>query len=163
MALMKSKPGPVSCMLIPAIFGKLQRCSQVVLAAFFVSGIILGTVTPAHAAAPTRMHPGETQSGLASWYGAENGRHTASGERFDRHALTAAHKHLPFGTIVRVTNQLNGKSVEVRINDRGPWRHGRIIDVTDAAAAVLDMKREGTVPVTILILQLGPPSKKANG
>jgi rare lipoprotein A len=108
------------------------------------------------------MHAGETQTGLASWYGADQGRHTASGERFDADALTAAHRHLPFGTVVRVTNQLNGKSVDVRINDRGPWRHDRIIDVTDAAADVLDMKKAGTVPVTILVLKLGPPSKKAN-
>ncbi len=117
---------------------------------------------PADAAGPRRLHPGETQTGLASWYGADQGRHTASGERFDPDALTAAHRHLPFGTMVRVTNQLNGKSVDVRINDRGPWRHGRIIDVTDAAADVLDMKKQGTVPVTILVLKLGAPSKSAN-
>ncbi len=108
------------------------------------------------------MHPGETQRGIASWYGADQGRHTASGERFDPDALTAAHRHLPFGTVVRVTNELNGKSVDVRINDRGPWRHGRIIDVTDAAANVLDMKKQGTVPVTLLVLKLGPPSKHAH-
>ena len=63
---------------------------------------------------------------------------------------------------MRVTNQLNGRSVDVRINDRGPWRHDRIIDVTDAAADVLDMKKAGTGPVTILVLKLGPPSKNAN-
>jgi len=117
---------------------------------------------PAGAAGARRMHAGETQTGMASWYGADQGRHTASGERFDADALTAAHRHLPFGTVVRVTNQLNGKSVDVRINDRGPWRHDRIIDVTDAAADVLDMKKAGTVPVTILVLKLGPPSKSAN-
>lgn len=135
----------------------------------FVGRVLAGLVifsifvtAAAHAAGPKRMHPGETQTGLASWYGADQGRHTASGERFDPDALTAAHRHLPFGTVVRVTNQLNGKSVEVRINDRGPWRHGRIIDVTDAAADVLDMKKAGTVPVTILVLKLGPPSKSAN-
>jgi rare lipoprotein A len=117
---------------------------------------------PAFAGGPKRMHPGETQRGIASWYGADQGRHTASGERFDPDALTAAHRHLPFGTVVRVTNELNGKSVDVRINDRGPWRHGRIIDVTDAAANVLDMKKQGTVPVTLLVLKLGPPSKHAH-
>jgi len=136
----------------------------------FASGVLAGwlvilsclATTPAHAAGPKRMHPGETQTGLASWYGADQGRHTASEERFDPDALTAAHRHLPFGTMVRVTNQLNGKSVDLRINDRGPWRHGRIIDVTDAAADLLDMKKQGTVPVTILVLKLGPPSKRAN-
>jgi len=61
-----------------------------------------------------------------------------------------------------VTNNLNGKSVELRINDRGPWRHGRILDVTSAAADLLQMKRAGTVPVTIEVLKLGPPSKKAH-
>lgn len=120
-------------------------------------------IAPALGAGPKRMHPGETQTGMASWYGSENGRHTASGERFDKNELTAAHRRLPFGTIVRVTNTLNGKSVDVRINDRGPWRRGRIIDVTDAAADVLQMKRQGTVPVTLLVLRLGAPSKKAGG
>jgi rare lipoprotein A len=100
---------------------------------------------------------------MASWYGSENGRQTASGERFNRHALTAAHRKLPFGTMVRVTNTLNGKWVDLRINDRGPWRRGRIIDVTEAAAAILDMKQLGTVPVTVLVLKLGTPSKKAGG
>ncbi len=100
---------------------------------------------------------------MASWYGAEQGRSTASGERFDFHALTAAHRHLPFGTIIRVTNTLNGRSVDLRINDRGPWRHNRILDVTDAAADVLQMKQAGTVPVVIEVLKLGPPSKHAHG
>ena len=109
------------------------------------------------------MHPGETETGQASWYGADQGRQTASGERFDPDALTAAHRHLPFGTVVRVTNQLNGKSVDVRINDRGPWRHGRILDLSSAAADILDMKRAGTVPVTLLVLKLGMPSQHANG
>jgi rare lipoprotein A (peptidoglycan hydrolase) len=117
---------------------------------------------PGFASGPRRMHPGETETGLASWYGADQGHHTASGERFDQDAMTAAHRHLPFGTIVRVTNQLNGKSVDLRINDRGPWRHGRIIDVSSAAADVLDMKKQGTVPVTLLVLKLGLPTKHAN-
>jgi rare lipoprotein A len=108
------------------------------------------------------MHEGETQTGMASWYGAEQGHHTASGERFNPNAMTAAHRHLPFGTIIRVTNTLNGRAVDLRINDRGPWIHGRILDVTDAAADVLDMKRQGTVPVTIEILKLGPPSRHAH-
>ena len=101
--------------------------------------------------------------GLASWYGAGQGRHTASGERFNPQALTAAHRRLPFGTIIRVTNTLNGRSVELRINDRGPWVHGRILDVTDAAADVLQMKQQGTVPVLLEVLALGPPSKHAHG
>lgn len=125
--------------------------------------LLLIGLTAATAFAPTRLRPGETQSGMASWYGSEQGRHTASGERFDPHALTAAHRHLPFGTIIRVTNQLNGLSVELRINDRGPWVHGRILDVTDAAADILQMKKQGTVPVLIEVLKLGPPSRHAHG
>jgi rare lipoprotein A len=115
---------------------------------------------PASAMGPKRYHTGETQRGIASWYGAEQGRQTASGERFDPGQLTAAHRHLPFGTIVRVTNRLNGLSVEVRINDRGPWGDGdRIIDLSSAAADVLQMKRAGTVPVEIEVLRLGSPGR----
>ncbi len=90
---------------------------------------------------------GDVQHGLASWYG--KGRGTASGERFDRRAMTAAHRFLPFQTRVRVTNKRNGRSVIVRINDRGPFVRGRIIDVSEAAAEALGMKRAGVVPVKV--------------
>ena len=89
----------------------------------------------------------DVQHGLATWYGV--GRGTASGERFNKHAMAAAHRTLPFGTRVRVTNQRNGRSVIVRINDRGPFVRGRIIDVTEAAAVQLGMKRDGVVPVKV--------------
>ena len=109
-------------------------------------------------------YEGETQSGLASWYGAEQGHETSSGERFDPRQLTAAHRHLPFGTIVRVTNRLNGNSVEVRINDRGPWGDGdRIIDLSSAAADVLQMKGPGVVPVELVVIRLGPPRQNSAG
>ena len=98
---------------------------------------------------------GETQHGLASWYSVKDGIHTASGERMDDHQLTAAHRRLPFGTIVRVTNEQNGRSVDVRINDRGPWTGGRLIDLSSAAADELDMKRAGIVPVELEVLQVG--------
>jgi rare lipoprotein A len=92
-----------------------------------------------------------TQRGMASWYG--ESQMTASGERFDRHALTAAHRSLRFGTRVRVTNQHNGRSVIVRINDRGPYGgHGRIIDLSEAAARELHMIDAGVVPVTLEVL-----------
>jgi rare lipoprotein A len=101
-------------------------------------------------------YPGEIQRGYASWYGTENGPRTASGECFNCHELTAAHRRLPFGTIVRVTNEQNGKSVDVRINDRGPWAgNDRIIDVSAAAADELDMKRAGVVPVDVEVLEVG--------
>lgn len=128
----------------------------------FLACMFVALPTTGRAAAPTRHHPGETESGRASWYGWEQGHRTASGERFNPHAMTAAHRHLPFGTIVRVTNRLNGRHVEVRINDRGPWRHGRTIDVTSAAADVLQMKKQGTVPVTIEVIKLGLPSRRAH-
>jgi rare lipoprotein A len=99
---------------------------------------------------------GATECGYASWYGSDSGRSTASGEAFNPRAFTAAHRHLPFGTIVRVTNRVNGQSVEVRINDRGPWSGGRrIIDVSSAAADALHMKAAGIVPVEIEVVHLG--------
>ncbi|MCL2444335.1 MAG: septal ring lytic transglycosylase RlpA family protein [Treponema sp.] len=90
------------------------------------------------------------QEGIASWYGREfEGRPTASGEIFNASQLTAAHPTLPFGTMLVVTNQHNNKSITVRINDRGPFVPGRIIDVSRAAAEQLDMIVTGTAPVRI--------------
>jgi rare lipoprotein A len=95
------------------------------------------------------------QVGKASWYGARHhGKRTASGERFDQHALTAAHRKLPFGTLVRVTNRANGRSVVVRINDRGPFGGGgRIIDVSHAAAKRLGMVEAGVAPVRVEVVR----------
>lgn len=102
------------------------------------------------------------QTGMASWYGREQqGRLTADGETFDRHKFTAAHRHLPFNTMVRVTNRRNGRSVEVRVNDRGPYVRGRVLDLSEAAAKALDMKKEGVTPVKIEVLStpgLPPPA-----
>jgi len=97
------------------------------------------------------------QRGKATWYGGRfHGRKTASGEKFDKGALTAAHKKLPFGTKVRVENQANGRSVVVRINDRGPYGKGRVIDVSEAAAQKLGMIKRGVAPVTIAIVSRPP-------
>ena len=97
------------------------------------------------------------QVGNASWYGREEeGNRTASGEKFDRHEFTAAHRHLPFNTLVRVTNEDNGRSVVVRINDRGPYQTHRILDLSEAAADSLDMKKQGIVPVKIEVLPSDP-------
>jgi rare lipoprotein A len=88
--------------------------------------------------------------GLASFYGAGlHGRPTANGERFDKEALTAAHKTLPFGTCVEVTSLTNGRSVRVRINDRGPYVAGRIIDLSEAAARQLGMISSGVSRVRL--------------
>ncbi|WP_084327674.1 septal ring lytic transglycosylase RlpA family protein [Salinarimonas rosea] len=89
----------------------------------------------------------------ASWYGPGfHGRRTASGERYDMDALTAAHKTLPFGTKVRVTNVANGKSIVVRITDRGPFVRGREIDLSRGAARAVGMIASGTAQVRIEVL-----------
>lgn len=91
-----------------------------------------------------------TQSGNGSWYGRwHHGRKTASGERYNMYQMTAAHKSLPLGTIVRVTNPANGKMVKVKINDRGPYYAGRVIDLSAAAARALGMSRKGTARLRI--------------
>jgi rare lipoprotein A len=94
--------------------------------------------------------------GIASWYGLEfHGRRTASGERFDMNALTAAHPTLPFGTRVRVLNPRNGRSIEVRINDRGPHVRGRIIDLSHAAARAIGHLGWGAKSVVVTPLAEG--------
>ena len=103
-------------------------------------------------AQPIPGAPGEVfrQEGIASWYGTQfDGRPTASGEIFDSTKLTAAHPTLPFGTMLRVTNRNNNRQVSVRVNDRGPFVGGRIIDVSHAAAEYLGMVTSGTAPVLI--------------
>jgi rare lipoprotein A len=109
------------------------------------------------AACPGRNGPvhhggggGSLMRGLASYY--SEPQMTASGERFDKRKLTAAHRSLPMGTRVKVTNQRNGRSVVVRINDRGPYGHGRIIDLSEAAAKALDMIQAGVVPVVLQVV-----------
>ena len=96
------------------------------------------------------------QEGLASWYGEQfHGRPTASGELFDSSDMTMAHPTLPFGTRVRVTNLRNGRSVEVRVNDRGPFVGSRIADLSHAAAVTLGMMRRGIARVRIEVLGAG--------
>jgi rare lipoprotein A len=96
---------------------------------------------------------GPKTEGIASWYGSEfYGRPTASGEIYRGNELTAAHKTLPLNTYVKVINLENGKSVIVRINDRGPFMKGRIIDLSYAAAKKIDMIEKGTAPVRLRIL-----------
>ena len=95
----------------------------------------------------------QTLSGVASWYGGRfHGRSTANGETYNQHALTAAHRTLPFGTEVLVTNKANGKSVVVRINDRGPFHGNRVIDLSQKAANQIGMVNSGTARVTVDVL-----------
>ena len=97
----------------------------------------------------------EVQFGVASWYGGEfHGRPTSSGEVYDMHQLTCAHNTLPLGTIVMVTNIENGRSLELKVNDRGPFVKERIIDVSYAAAQMLGMWEKGTAPVKVEVLSL---------
>ena len=92
-------------------------------------------------------------SGMASYYGQElAGNRTANGERFDPSGMTAAHRTLPFGSMVRVTNLSNGQSVVVRINDRGPFGRNRVIDVSHAAAKEIGLHRSGTARVSMSLL-----------
>lgn len=92
-------------------------------------------------------------SGVASFYGAKfHGRRTASGERFDMHALTAAHRSLPFGSEVRVTDPRSGRSVTVRINDRGPFSHNRTIDLSRAAAQQIGLVQRGHGTVELALV-----------
>lgn len=95
----------------------------------------------------------QLERGQASWYGPRfHGRLTASGERYDMYALTAAHKTLPFGTVVRVRSKVLGREVDVRINDRGPFAPGRVIDVSRAAAEALGLLDVGVTEVSLRLL-----------
>ena len=106
---------------------------------------------------------GSTEIGIASWYGVPyDGRRSASGEIFDMEKLTAAHPALPFQTWVEVTNLSNGKQVDVRINDRGPFVRGRIIDLSMAAARQIDMVRAGTVRVRLKVIAAPVDSPPVN-
>ncbi len=107
----------------------------------------------AQASASEKTRVAKTISGPASWYGGKfHGRTTANGERYDMNEMTAAHRSLPFGTQVRVTNERNGRSVVVRINDRGPFVGNRVIDLSRGAAAAVGMVRSGVAPVRIDVL-----------
>jgi rare lipoprotein A len=113
------------------------------IGAALVAGVILSiTCGPVIA--------GGSQCGGASWYGPGfNGKKTASGERFNQNALTAAHKTLPLGSVVKVVDQRTGKSIKVTINDRGPYAGGRIIDLSAGAANKLGFKARGTTKVCL--------------
>ena len=113
--------------------------------------VALALVACAHAPAGKGSAP--VGEGVASYYGESlRGHRTASGERFDPNALTAAHRDLPFGSKIRVTNLGNGRTVVVRVNDRGPYADGRIVDLSWAAARELDMLRSGVAHVRLELL-----------
>ena len=106
--------------------------------------------------------PGSTNEGLASYYGKGfAGRQTANGEIFDPRDTTAAHRTYAFGTVLRVTNLANGRSVVVRVNDRGPYIAGRILDLSEGAARKIGMIEKGVARVRIEVLKRPPPTRKA--
>ena len=141
--------------------GQLRRL-LIVACAVAIVGLASGAcATSATAGGKRTSSKQRLERGKATWYGGKfQGRKTASGERFDKRALTAAHKTLPFGSVVRVTNLANQRSVVVRVNDRGPYGKGRVIDVSEAAARKLRMINAGVVPVTVEIIKLAPPKKR---
>ena len=130
-----------------------MRTGRGVIAAIVLAALLAGCQTlPRPAANP----PPFSQVGLASWYGPHfNRKLTAEGERFDMNALTAAHRTLPLDSLVRVTNLENGRSVVVRINDRGPYARGRIIDLSARAARDLGMKEDGLARVRLELVNKG--------
>ncbi len=133
------------------------------LAAWLGSSLLLAALAGCVSAGPRRAPAGYTEEGTASWYGPGfDGRRTASGEPFDMHGMTAAHRRLPFGTLVEVTNRDNGRRVELRINDRGPFVRGRILDVSFAAAEALGMLGRGTAPVELRVVDRLPPPLPAD-
>jgi len=104
---------------------------------------------------------GKTEKGLASWYGEPyHGRRTASGEIYDMHEMTAAHRTLPFGTVVKVERRDTGAEVKVRVTDRGPFIKGRIIDLSFAAAKKINLDIDGVAPVKVTIIGFEDPPKK---
>lgn len=129
-----------------------------------------GKKTPPERRTPTRQIPVDKSPqlsyqrswiGLSSWYGEDfHGKKTANGEIFDMHSLTAAHKTLPLGTQIRVTNLENNRSVVVRVNDRGPYVEGRILDLSYGAAKALGFENMGTAKVHIQVISFGDNSYK---
>lgn len=114
--------------------------------------VMLAATSPALAALHVRH-----RTGLASWHGAEDGgRQTADGRAFDPNGLTAAHRTLPLGTCVQVRNLANGRAVTVRINDRGPYMRGRVIDLSERAAAEIGMKHKGVARVRLHVVSKCP-------
>ena len=147
-------------------FRRVYRCTLCLCILVLLAACSGKTVPISH---PSRANPSARASeleGLASYYAEPyHGRRTASGEVFDTYeAMTAAHRTLPFKTVVRVQNTSNGKEVDVRINDRGPFIAGRVIDLSVRAARAIDMVRPGVVLVKLQILSQGTvPRRTALG
>jgi peptidoglycan lytic transglycosylase len=141
----------------PIFVGRGRIAVRCVTCALALMIVATGCARHTNARLPARI--GSTETGIASWYGVPyNGRPTASGEIFDMEKLTAAHRALPFETWVEITNLSNGKQVDVRITDRGPFVRGRIIDLSAGAARQIDMVRAGTAKVRLRVINAPLPS-----
>ena len=135
-------------------FFKSQRFNLIFPILLFLIGLLFSSCTSIK-----YTKPGYIQTGKASWYGPGfHGKKTSSREIYNMHDMTAAHRTLPFGTYVIVTNLNNEKTVTVKINDRGPFVKGRLIDLSYAAASALDMVGPGVIPVRIEVIQALSPS-----
>lgn len=133
-----------------------QRCAKVQRRFVWLVLVVVGVVAFLYGCGPREVNrdkPPFEQVGMASYYARSlHGRQTASGEKYNENALTAAHPRLPFGTRLKVTNLENGRTVEVRVNDRGPFVRRRVIDLSYAAARKLGMLQDGVVRVEIRTL-----------
>jgi rare lipoprotein A len=138
-------------------------CALLILSACGGRKATVSVPAPSSTVPTPNVSPADSE-GLASYYAEPyHGRPTASGEIFDSYkAMTAAHRTLPFNTMVRVTNKANGETVDVRINDRGPFVDGRVIDLSMAAARKIDMVRAGVVPVKLHVMKLGEGTATGN-
>ena len=122
------------------------------VAAVWALALLAGCSRAVVSTPPVPPAAGTEEVGFASWYGApHHGRRTASGEVYDMHQLTAAHRTMPFGTRLLVTNRDTSQSAEVRVNDRGPFVEGRILDVSYAAARQLGAVGPGIIPVRVRV------------
>lgn len=142
---------------------RIAACVIVTLFAMGAPTTIAAPRLPTLPAAPAAAVPNSVQPVrplklvTASWYGPHHhGRRTASGETFDATAFTAAHRTLPFGTLLVVTNPENGKAVTVRVNDRGPYVKGRALDLSEAAALAIGMHAKGVGPVNLSVITSSP-------
>src|SRR5436190_10896042 len=119
--------------------------------------VLASLLTACHSAERGRVRIGWTEKGEASWYGEPfHGQRTASGERYDMYQMTAAHRELPLGTVIEVRNVENDRRVQVRVNDRGPFVRGRILDLSYAAARELGAEGTGVIRVSLRVIALPP-------
>jgi rare lipoprotein A len=154
---MQRRDGEISCGAQGAAASDPVRRARVAAAFALLLGTLLA-LAACRTAEKGRVRIGWSERGEASWYGMPfHGQRTASGERYDMYAMTAAHKELPLGTVVEVRNVENDRRVQVRINDRGPFVKGRILDLSYAAARELDVVRMGTAEIELRVIELGEP------